>query len=186
MERNYSVGLRYRHPIEIKYIERYLAKSGIFVPKEITKGGITLAIETTNGKLALFWPSEFYLGFSGSLEEAHILNSIKSTIETASGLKKIKFGPNLLTLSLGPFDGEEQFKREFSQIAKNLQERLYLGGDVWYTESSDDFNLFLGTKKAMDVYTGGVQNKDIKKIEFESTSKPVLTLDELLNRIIQH
>ncbi len=185
MGSRYNIGLQYDSQtgslINFEGIKSYIASSHLFDIKKAYSCPVTFLITTADDASALFTPYCFYLGFSGHLGELHLSNSIKSTIEIAEKLKKIRFDPNFLRLILGHFDGEAEFINESRGVAEDLQKRFYSGGDVWYAESSNDFQLFLCAKKKMFNREDG----NFKKLLSLGASKPVSSLDELLHRIEQ-
>ncbi|MBI2558724.1 hypothetical protein HYW20_05355 [Candidatus Woesearchaeota archaeon] len=185
MARNYSVGLEYElregDLVTFEDTKNYIITSGLF-DKEKSYGEHTaFIIKTTDDRWAHFTPDDFYLGFSGNLEEQPISDSIKSTIEMAKKLKKFRFDPDFIGLSLGSFDGKARFIKDFGPIAEILQTRIYLGGDVQYTEDSNDFQVFLSAKQEIFKHKDG----KIEKLSLRGTSKPVSSLDELLSRLEQ-
>ena len=129
-----------------------------------------------------FTELSFYYHFMGQLTEQSLLSSLKSTIELARKLqgRQLCFNPNLISLNLGGFNGEAAFENEVGSIGSGLQNRLYGGGSIGYTQASNDFILYLGLEQEIGQKQGVME---VKKIELEGTAQPANSLDELLARI---
>ena len=88
----------------------------------------------------------------------------------------------MLSVYAGFFKNEPTFEEDFGHTAGNLQIGLYNGGCVGYSQSSNDFNLYLGADKEIGE-TQGMQ--EVKRIQFPGIARPAASLDELLDRIKQ-
>lgn len=152
MEKDYSVGIKSIGQINLDGLAHEF-KSGsfhdIFKPTENFLGGRNLLITTDSGEE--FWITYHGIryAFARPLEQQNILNATKSALNVAKILADfpLTFNPNLLILYVGHFAGESVFERDFGPIARDLQRKLYGGGNVRYAQSSNDFSLFLGTEQ---------------------------------------
>lgn len=187
MEKDYSVGIKSIGQINLDGLAHEFESGSfhdIFKPTENFLGGNNLLITTDSGEEFRVTYRGFRYAFANPLEQQNIFNAIKSALDAAKILANfpLTFNTNLLSLYVGHFAGEETFEREFGTIAGNLQRRLYRGGDVGYAQSSNDYNIFLGTEQEIGKKQGILK---IKKIEVEGTAQPANSLDELLGRLEQ-
>lgn len=206
MERKYSVTLRFNpnqpHSLQTPWKEYnlfvtefkdYLLSLGLFDPNPETffaagshifarmDGGSIIDITHPGSEFAL---SSICVQSAKHLEE---LEAVKYALATARKLElarhsfkvPLSFNPN----SMGIFVGEDPegnyiLYKEFIPNAKELQKRLYGGGNIAYGESSGHFSIFLGVEDEIrhSFSFSGIINT-------EGVAKPANSLDDLLSRL---
>lgn len=207
MKRNYVITLDFNpnkpHSQETPYqeysvfinrLKGYLLSLDLFSQdsKETFIAGSHLFLMAKDGSLVdITYPGSEYMlssikiGYREPMEE---LEAIRHALMTAKQLElakppfdpKLTFNPNLIYLFVGAdTEGNYTVYSNFIQNAKELQARLYGGGNIAYRESSGHFHMFLGIENEF-------RNKGITRvIEFEGAAKPANSLDELLARLEQ-
>ena len=120
---------------------------------------------------------------------SHQASEVLDAIELAVNLSKkveglnpfnprISLIPNKVDIFVGEDENREYMRYfEFLPIAKELQTRLYGGGNFAYTESSGHFSILL----SINVENIDISNKYI--VKNEGAAMPVESLEELLDRI---
>ncbi|MBI2541462.1 hypothetical protein HYV80_02020 [Candidatus Woesearchaeota archaeon] len=188
MERKYTVRIGSMNMIDLDRLRDEFQSGSFhdtFKPTEVFLGGSNLFIVTDTGDEIRARYQSIGYAFVGPLEQQNMLNAVKSALGVAKILTAfpISFNPNLLSLYLGHFSGgDAEFEKEMRPIAIALQKRLYGGGGIGYTQSSNDFSLDLGTEQEIGEKQGILK---VKKIEVEGAAQPANSLDELLDRLKQ-
>ncbi len=193
MERLYTVTLLFNpntpFSSERKFGD-YLLSLGLFIPDEPFIAGTHFFARTKdNGYVdinhGLSMLHSIKVGSAICLEELEAIKyalTITKQLESAtpSFNPPLAFNPNLIYLFVGP-DSEWSYNiqvENFLPNAKELQRRLYKGGNTAYGQSSGHFGIYLGVEDELNKY-------DIKVIEVEGIAKPANSLDDLLIRLEQ-
>ena len=173
MQQEYKVVLPFKFEIGLDVLEDSIKKahppySGLFVPTETEYIKGWLVTKTQTGQVIGFTPRRIHYTFAGELEEGVIISSIKEALELARRLDghQIQFNPNSIIFHV-TFDFEDDFSNQFAPISRNVQKRMYDGGDITYTKSSTDFGVHFGTEQK-EKY--GVLKSETIKVE--GTAQP--------------
>ena len=189
MERNYAVGLDLRGPISLSrsnHLMGYLRSSGLFVPEETLKQGLSVHTRTQDNVSIVF--GEYAANFQQPGKTLEELEAVRCAIAVAAQLESItppfepqlKFNPNLVYIYVGTdSQGNKMLREDFMRNARRLQRALYSGGNFAYTELSGDFGILLGLKEDREGYTPK------KEVRMNGAANPASSLDELLARIKQ-
>jgi len=186
MDKPYRVSLNTLEPLDLSNLAYQFGEGEL-------KNRFSLSLDTSSiliitvasGYETLIHTAGFDYPIAEPLGEHNVVGAVIDAINLAKifEMHSAKFNPNSLDLSLGHFQNDSVFETIVGPVAGVVQKRLYTGGDVYYSQSSHDYCVFLGTEEFASRIRGPIKPS---KLIFPGTAQPANSLDGLLIRVEQN